>query len=206
MTHCRVPPEPSVRARAQIERSLCHSVDRCVRVEERQRPHTTYTAEAAGTYRCNSRTGYRTGGRHGIVYETTRADAAEPRMSAAGRPAARAVHVTRAGRYAQYSVRVRIKNSSGGRLDGGGGARARGGRRTAICDVRRIPRTVHGRTRRRSIRTHGSIEELTPRFSSCPRRSDTSRSLTTSVVLVASTTFKTDRSTRCSKNGASGPV
>ncbi|GBP62020.1 hypothetical protein EVAR_46049_1 [Eumeta japonica] len=43
MTHCRVPPEPSVRARARNERSLFHSIDRCVRVEERQRPHTTYT-------------------------------------------------------------------------------------------------------------------------------------------------------------------
>ncbi|GBO98345.1 hypothetical protein EVAR_24_1 [Eumeta japonica] len=43
MTHCRVPPEPSVRVRAQNERSLFHSISRCVLVEERQRPHTTYT-------------------------------------------------------------------------------------------------------------------------------------------------------------------
>ncbi|GBP05294.1 hypothetical protein EVAR_76739_1 [Eumeta japonica] len=43
MSHCRVPPEPSVRARARNERSLFHSIDRCVREEERQRPHTTYT-------------------------------------------------------------------------------------------------------------------------------------------------------------------
>ncbi|GBP51664.1 hypothetical protein EVAR_48287_1 [Eumeta japonica] len=43
MTHCRVPPEPSVRARARNESSLFHSIGRCVRVEERQRPHTTYT-------------------------------------------------------------------------------------------------------------------------------------------------------------------
>ncbi|GBP62860.1 hypothetical protein EVAR_44715_1 [Eumeta japonica] len=38
-----VPPEPSVRARTQNVRSLFHSIGRCVRVEERQRPHTTYT-------------------------------------------------------------------------------------------------------------------------------------------------------------------
>ncbi|GBP74158.1 hypothetical protein EVAR_53348_1 [Eumeta japonica] len=43
MTHCPVPPEPSVRARARNERSLFHSIGRCVRVEERQRPHTTCT-------------------------------------------------------------------------------------------------------------------------------------------------------------------
>ncbi|GBP65118.1 hypothetical protein EVAR_5264_1 [Eumeta japonica] len=59
MTHCRVPPEPSVRARARDKRlrgtigksvrlmthlSLIHSIGRCVRVEEeRQRQHTTYT-------------------------------------------------------------------------------------------------------------------------------------------------------------------
>ncbi|GBP37527.1 hypothetical protein EVAR_28779_1 [Eumeta japonica] len=43
MTHCRVPPEPSVRARARNERSLFHSIGQCVRIEERQRPHTTYT-------------------------------------------------------------------------------------------------------------------------------------------------------------------
>ncbi|GBP21282.1 hypothetical protein EVAR_11677_1 [Eumeta japonica] len=43
MTHCRVPPGPSVRARAWNERSFFHSMGRCVRVEERQRPHTTYT-------------------------------------------------------------------------------------------------------------------------------------------------------------------
>ncbi|GBP20978.1 hypothetical protein EVAR_9549_1 [Eumeta japonica] len=30
MTHCRVPPEPSVRARARNERSLFHSVGRCL--------------------------------------------------------------------------------------------------------------------------------------------------------------------------------
>ncbi|GBP41488.1 hypothetical protein EVAR_24406_1 [Eumeta japonica] len=44
MSHCRVPPEPSVRARAWNERSLFHSIGRCVRVEERQRPHTPYTS------------------------------------------------------------------------------------------------------------------------------------------------------------------
>ncbi|GBP63686.1 hypothetical protein EVAR_82046_1 [Eumeta japonica] len=44
MTHCRVPPEPSARARALNERPLFHSIGRCVRVEERQRPHTTYTS------------------------------------------------------------------------------------------------------------------------------------------------------------------
>ncbi|GBP47076.1 hypothetical protein EVAR_29679_1 [Eumeta japonica] len=43
MTHCHVPPEPSVRARARNERFLFHPIGRCVRVEERQRPHTTYT-------------------------------------------------------------------------------------------------------------------------------------------------------------------
>ncbi|GBP35922.1 Protein pellino [Eumeta japonica] len=43
MTHCRVPLEPSVRARVRNELSLFHSIGRCVRVEERQRPHTTYT-------------------------------------------------------------------------------------------------------------------------------------------------------------------
>ncbi|GBP10448.1 hypothetical protein EVAR_76315_1 [Eumeta japonica] len=40
---CRVTSEPSVRARARNERSLFHSIGRCVREEERQRPHTTYT-------------------------------------------------------------------------------------------------------------------------------------------------------------------
>ncbi|GBP75245.1 hypothetical protein EVAR_45444_1 [Eumeta japonica] len=49
MTHCRVPPEPSVRARARNERSLFHSIGRCDRVEERQRPHATYTATRAPT-------------------------------------------------------------------------------------------------------------------------------------------------------------
>ncbi|GBP24806.1 hypothetical protein EVAR_14139_1 [Eumeta japonica] len=43
VTHYPVPPEPSARARARNERSLFHSIGRCVRVEERQRPHTTYT-------------------------------------------------------------------------------------------------------------------------------------------------------------------
>ncbi|GBP67443.1 hypothetical protein EVAR_49337_1 [Eumeta japonica] len=43
MTHYRVPPKPSVRAKVQNERSLFHAIGRCVRVEERQRPHTTYT-------------------------------------------------------------------------------------------------------------------------------------------------------------------
>ncbi|GBP08397.1 hypothetical protein EVAR_77104_1 [Eumeta japonica] len=43
MTHCRVPLVPSVRARARNKRSLFHSIGRCVRVEEKQRPHTTYT-------------------------------------------------------------------------------------------------------------------------------------------------------------------
>ncbi|GBP16858.1 hypothetical protein EVAR_13238_1 [Eumeta japonica] len=43
MTHCRVPPEPSVRARPRNERPLFHSIGRFVRVEERQQPHTTYT-------------------------------------------------------------------------------------------------------------------------------------------------------------------
>ncbi|GBP90869.1 Sphingomyelin phosphodiesterase 4 [Eumeta japonica] len=43
MTHCRAPPEPSERAMARNERFLFHSIGRCVRVEERQRPHTTYT-------------------------------------------------------------------------------------------------------------------------------------------------------------------
>ncbi|GBP17807.1 Probable protein phosphatase 2C T23F11.1 [Eumeta japonica] len=43
MSHCRIPPEPSVRARTRNERSLFNSIGRCVRVEERQRPHTTYT-------------------------------------------------------------------------------------------------------------------------------------------------------------------
>ncbi|GBP67742.1 hypothetical protein EVAR_40513_1 [Eumeta japonica] len=43
MTHCRVPPEPSVRARARNERYLFHSIGRCVQEEERQRPHTTHT-------------------------------------------------------------------------------------------------------------------------------------------------------------------
>ncbi|GBP27201.1 hypothetical protein EVAR_15974_1 [Eumeta japonica] len=38
MTHCLVPPEPSARARARNQRSLFHSIGRCVRVEERQRP------------------------------------------------------------------------------------------------------------------------------------------------------------------------
>ncbi|GBP27370.1 hypothetical protein EVAR_18847_1 [Eumeta japonica] len=42
MTHCRVPPEPSVRARARNERCLFHSIGRCVRVEERQRPHNLH--------------------------------------------------------------------------------------------------------------------------------------------------------------------
>ncbi|GBP26525.1 hypothetical protein EVAR_86027_1 [Eumeta japonica] len=45
MTHCRVPPELSVRARARNERFLFDSIGRCVRVEERQRPHTTYTLD-----------------------------------------------------------------------------------------------------------------------------------------------------------------
>ncbi|GBP65531.1 hypothetical protein EVAR_98152_1 [Eumeta japonica] len=49
MTHCRVPPEPSVRARERNERSLFHSIGRCVRVEERQRPHTTYTVTRGET-------------------------------------------------------------------------------------------------------------------------------------------------------------
>ncbi|GBP92719.1 hypothetical protein EVAR_66040_1 [Eumeta japonica] len=43
MTHCRVPSQPSVRARARNERSLFHSIVRRVRVEERQRLHTTFT-------------------------------------------------------------------------------------------------------------------------------------------------------------------
>ncbi|GBP19672.1 hypothetical protein EVAR_75644_1 [Eumeta japonica] len=43
MTHCHVPPEPSVRAKARNKRSLFYSIGRCVRVEERQQPHTTYT-------------------------------------------------------------------------------------------------------------------------------------------------------------------
>ncbi|GBP55386.1 hypothetical protein EVAR_45708_1 [Eumeta japonica] len=43
MTHCRVPSEPSVPVRARNKRSLFHSIGRCVREEERQRPHTTYT-------------------------------------------------------------------------------------------------------------------------------------------------------------------
>ncbi|GBP70924.1 hypothetical protein EVAR_97771_1 [Eumeta japonica] len=33
MTHCRVPPEPSARARARNERFLFHSIGRCVRIE-----------------------------------------------------------------------------------------------------------------------------------------------------------------------------
>ncbi|GBP83587.1 Transmembrane protein 181 [Eumeta japonica] len=45
MTHCRVPPEPSARARARNKRSLFHSIGRCVRVEERQQPNTTYTTQ-----------------------------------------------------------------------------------------------------------------------------------------------------------------
>ncbi|GBP60728.1 hypothetical protein EVAR_47466_1 [Eumeta japonica] len=40
MTHCRVPSDSSVRARARNERSVFHSMGRCVRVEKRQRPHT----------------------------------------------------------------------------------------------------------------------------------------------------------------------
>ncbi|GBP55786.1 hypothetical protein EVAR_50202_1 [Eumeta japonica] len=51
MIHCRVPPEPSVRARARNERSLFHSIGRCVRVEERQRPHTTYTKHVVRRHR-----------------------------------------------------------------------------------------------------------------------------------------------------------
>ncbi|GBP75377.1 hypothetical protein EVAR_34743_1 [Eumeta japonica] len=46
MTLCRVPSEPSARARAWDERSLFHSIGPFVRVEERQRPHTTYRAQA----------------------------------------------------------------------------------------------------------------------------------------------------------------
>ncbi|GBP69739.1 hypothetical protein EVAR_48766_1 [Eumeta japonica] len=42
---CRVPPEPSVRVKSRNERFLFHSIGRCVRVEERQRPHTTYTLD-----------------------------------------------------------------------------------------------------------------------------------------------------------------
>ncbi|GBP70394.1 hypothetical protein EVAR_45661_1 [Eumeta japonica] len=49
MTHCRVPPEPSVQARARNERPLFHSMGRCVRVEERQRLHTTYIFVEIGT-------------------------------------------------------------------------------------------------------------------------------------------------------------
>ncbi|GBP14838.1 hypothetical protein EVAR_91993_1 [Eumeta japonica] len=40
MTHCRVPPEP---ASERGTSDLFHFIGRCVRVEERQRPHTTYT-------------------------------------------------------------------------------------------------------------------------------------------------------------------
>ncbi|GBP71602.1 hypothetical protein EVAR_10815_1 [Eumeta japonica] len=61
MIHCHVPPEPSVRARAwkterhdRPKRSACdasisfHSIGRCIRVEERQRQRTTYTATVHG--------------------------------------------------------------------------------------------------------------------------------------------------------------
>ncbi|GBP96170.1 hypothetical protein EVAR_98226_1 [Eumeta japonica] len=44
MTHCRVPPEPSVSERARNERSLpLHRPMRPSR--KRQRPHTTYTSD-----------------------------------------------------------------------------------------------------------------------------------------------------------------
>ncbi|GBP94359.1 Immediate early response 3-interacting protein 1 [Eumeta japonica] len=43
MTHCRVPPEPSVRARARNERFLFHSIGRCVRVRERESGRTQPT-------------------------------------------------------------------------------------------------------------------------------------------------------------------
>ncbi|GBP20215.1 hypothetical protein EVAR_82088_1 [Eumeta japonica] len=49
MTHCRVPHEPRVRARARNERPLFHSIGRCVRVEKSQRPHTTYTSTVLST-------------------------------------------------------------------------------------------------------------------------------------------------------------
>ncbi|GBP48232.1 hypothetical protein EVAR_96821_1 [Eumeta japonica] len=45
MTHCRVPLEPSVRARARTERSLFHSIGRCDQVEERDSGRTQPTRE-----------------------------------------------------------------------------------------------------------------------------------------------------------------
>ncbi|GBP36642.1 hypothetical protein EVAR_35226_1 [Eumeta japonica] len=66
MTHCRVPSEPSesgtiegtigLSARLVTHLSLFHSIGRCVRAEERQRPHTTTLVAS-----CRDQRGTKTG-------------------------------------------------------------------------------------------------------------------------------------------------